>query len=47
MNDGRDRYRREMGVMMDAFGWSAEDYWRSTSHEMWAMIEARREANKR
>ncbi|CAN5368236.1 hypothetical protein BH10PSE14_BH10PSE14_04330 [soil metagenome] len=36
-----------MGVMMDGFGWSAEQFWSATSHEAWAMIEARREANKK
>lgn len=33
--------------MMNAFEWSADQYWASTSHEMFAVIEARREANKR
>ena len=33
--------------MMDAFGWTAEQYWASTSFEMWALIEARQAANKR
>lgn len=36
-----------MGIMMDAFGWSAEQFWKATSHEAWALIEARQEANKR
>jgi hypothetical protein len=36
-----------MGVAMDAFGWSADEFWTSTSHELFAMVEARRAANKR
>jgi len=32
--------------MMNAFGWSADQYWASTSHEQWAVIEARREAGE-
>ncbi|MBB4152901.1 hypothetical protein GGQ80_000789 [Sphingomonas jinjuensis] len=36
-----------MGVMMDAFGWTAEQYWTATSHEIWALVEAREAANKR
>jgi hypothetical protein len=36
-----------MGLMMEAFGWSPDQYWASTSHEIWALIEARIEANKR
>jgi len=36
-----------MGITMDGFGWSAEQFWESTPHELWAMIDARREANKR
>lgn len=32
--------------MMDAFGWAAEQYWSATSHEIWALIEARESANK-
>lgn len=36
-----------MGVAMDAFSWSPETFWRATPHEFWAMVEARREANKR
>jgi hypothetical protein len=34
-----------MGVMMDAFGWTADQYWRATPHEAWALIEARQRAN--
>jgi hypothetical protein len=30
------------GIAMDAFGWSAEQFWRATPHEWWAVIEARR-----
>lgn len=33
--------------MMDAFEWSADRYWRSTAHEIFAQIEAREAANKR
>ena len=33
--------------MMDAFEWSADRYWRSTSNEIYAQIEAREAANKR
>lgn len=33
--------------MMDEFGWSADEWARSTSHEIWAVIEARETANKR
>ncbi|HWU03173.1 MAG TPA: phage tail assembly chaperone [Novosphingobium sp.] len=36
-----------MGVMMDAFGWSADQFWKATPHEIWAMIEARQRANAR
>lgn len=36
-----------MGIMMDAFGWSAEQFWNATPHEAWALIEARQAANKR
>jgi hypothetical protein len=32
--------------MMDAFGWSADQFWDATPHEVWACIEAREEANK-
>ena len=32
--------------MMEAFGWSADAYWAATSHEIWALIEAREAANK-
>jgi hypothetical protein len=31
---------------MDAFGWSADQFWDSTPHETWACIDAREEANK-
>jgi hypothetical protein len=36
-----------MGSMADAFGWSADQFWRSTSHEVWAAIEARQRSNAR
>jgi hypothetical protein len=36
-----------MGLMMDAFGWSADEYWHATAHEAWALIEARQRANAR
>jgi hypothetical protein len=36
-----------MGLMMEAFNWSADQYWAATAHEIWALIEARIEANKR
>lgn len=36
-----------MGVVMASFGWSADQFWRATPHELWAMIEARAAANKR
>jgi hypothetical protein len=36
-----------MGVMMDAFGWSASQYWAATPHEAWVLIEARQRANQR
>lgn len=36
-----------MGIMMDSFGWSADQYWAATPHEVWAVIEARQEANRR
>jgi len=35
-----------MGLACDSFGWSAEQFWRATSHEWWALIEARQEAVK-
>ncbi len=35
-----------MGVAMDAFGWSAEQFLHATPSEFFAMIEARRAANK-
>ena len=35
-----------MGVAMDAFGWSANQFWHATPHEYWAMVDARIEANK-
>lgn len=35
-----------MGVAMDAFGWSADQFWASTPHEFWAMVEARERANE-
>ena len=45
--EGDARWRREMGTMMEAFDWSAERYWKSTAHEIFAVIEAREEVNKR
>nr|WP_274611262.1 phage tail assembly chaperone [Sphingomonas sp. JUb134] len=39
-------YRRLMGLAADTFGWSPEQFWRSTPHEWWALIEARQEAVK-
>jgi hypothetical protein len=35
-----------MGVMMNGFGWTADQFWAATSHEAWALIEARQEANR-
>ena len=35
-----------MGLAMDAFGWSADQFWAATAHELWAMIDARVAANK-
>lgn len=35
-----------MGVMMEAFGWTADQFWSATPHEAWALIEARQAANK-
>lgn len=34
-----------MGLALDSFGWSAEQFWRATPHEFWAMVDARVEAN--
>ena len=34
-----------MGLMMDAFAWTADQFWGATSHEVWAVIEARQKAN--
>jgi hypothetical protein len=36
-----------MGLALDTFSWSADQFWRATPHEYWAMIDARVEANKR
>jgi hypothetical protein len=36
-----------MGVMMDGFSWTADQFWSATPHETWALIDARQEANKR
>lgn len=36
-----------MGVAMDAFGWSADQFWEATPHEYWAMVDARIAANDR
>ena len=35
-----------MGIALDAFGWSADQFWWATPHEFWSMIDARVEANK-
>ena len=35
-----------MGLMMEAFGWSADQFWHSTPHELWAVIEARQRMNE-
>jgi hypothetical protein len=35
-----------MGIALDAFGWSADQFWDATPHEFFAMVDARREANK-
>jgi len=32
--------------MMDGFGWTADQFWAATPHETWALIEARKAANK-
>ncbi|WP_407696527.1 phage tail assembly chaperone [Sphingomonas abietis] len=31
---------------MDAFGWLPDQFWNATPHDFWAMVDARREANK-
>lgn len=31
---------------MDAFGWTADQFWDATPHEIWACIGARQDANK-
>lgn len=36
-----------MGTLQDAFGWSADRFWSATPVEVWSMIEARQQANKR
>ncbi|OHT19905.1 phage tail assembly chaperone [Edaphosphingomonas haloaromaticamans] len=36
-----------MGLALAAFGWSADQFWRSTHHEFVAMCEARQQMNKR
>jgi hypothetical protein len=35
-----------MGAALSAFGWSAAQFWQATPHELWAMVEARQEANR-
>ena len=35
-----------MGIALDAFGWSADQFWAATPVEFFAMIEARQAANK-
>ena len=32
-----------MGVTMNAFGWSADQFWCSTPHELYSMFEIRAE----
>ncbi|WP_242140873.1 phage tail assembly chaperone [Sphingomonas sp. TREG-RG-20F-R18-01] len=34
-----------MGIALDGFGWSPDQFWASTPHEFWAMVEARQETN--
>lgn len=34
-----------MGIAQAAYGWSADQFWRATSHELFAMFEARAEMN--
>lgn len=36
-----------MGFAQDTFGWSADEFWQSTPHEFWALVDARIAANKR
>jgi hypothetical protein len=33
-------------MMMDAFGWTPEQFWEATPHEVWACIDAREETTK-
>ncbi len=33
--------------MMSAFGWSADQFWAATPHEVWACIEAREDVVKK
>jgi hypothetical protein len=35
------------GAITASFGWTVDQFWTATPHELWAMIEARIEANKR
>jgi hypothetical protein len=35
-----------MGLALDTFGWSADQFWDATPHEFWAMVDARVAANK-
>lgn len=36
-----------MGIALDTFGWSADQFWCATPHEFWSMVEARQRANKK
>jgi hypothetical protein len=45
-SDDRFAYRHLMGIACDTFGWTPQAFWDATPHELFAMIEARRAANK-
>lgn len=36
-----------MGLALENFGWSADQFWSATPHEFWSMIDARIAANKK
>lgn len=36
-----------MGIALDSFGWSADQFWSATPHELFALVDARVEANRR
>ncbi|MBN3556888.1 phage tail assembly chaperone [Sphingomonas yabuuchiae] len=36
-----------MGLALDAFGWSPDQFWSATPHEFWAVVDARIAAAKR